>query len=367
VQPVEPTSSKPENRLKHKGQILGDYKLSLRTIEDLLARGLLKGKPKAAKGKIFIEIDNYNDFILRSAANDIFSFKSAHTDVPVLPFHRFLCLRFVNTTALETYNELTGIGVIGKTSTLKKSNITRYYAQFLRKCPVEIRSFIADRMEPIKKTDLRLFRTFLDVVGVLGYYDAPGCFDDLSFFIEHRDDVEPIMTTISSAEQVAEAVSKMTGYEVPAAIMGIYRTMLYATHDMQPHDRSVYFASLPPRERQLRSSAAGLRIYEFMVRSGMDGVCEHRIVLDELQKIAQLGLAQTSRLKNDAAIQIARSNLDMFLKIHDRLDLISKSGGKDVARLFDRFLMIPQANGPIETIKDVDTTVKERENTEPGK
>ena len=362
---TEDKKGKKSTVLKSKGQILSDYKISLRTFEDLIGRSLVKGSPIARQGKVFIEITPHNDFIFRASANDIFSFKNIRADVPVLPYHRFLCLRFVNTSAQETFDELTSFGIISKTGSVKKSTLTRYYAQFARKCPVEIRRYVETKSEPVKKEDHRLFRLFLDVLGISAYYDSPQCLDEFSFFMEHRGHLEPVMTTISTAEEVADVFGKMTGIPIPVELTAAYRVLFYSTHDMQEPDRHMYFSSFPAKERHLRTAAAESRIQEFVLKQGLDNVYEQRVLLDELQKIAQLSLARASHLKHDAGIQITRSNLDMFLKINDRLDLVSKAGRKDVAKLFDRFIMKPQSNGPIKTINEVDASVPSKEQGKP--
>lgn len=367
---MEPTSSKDAKQApvwKPKGQVLSEYKVSLRTFEELCGRGLLKGDLAAKQGKVFLELTSHNDFVLRCAANDIHSFKFAQSDVPVLPYHRFLCLRFVNTSFQETYDELVGIGIINKFGAIKKSTLSRYHAQFVRKCPVELREYIDSKTEPIKKEPLRRFRLMLEVLGIQGYYDTPQCVEEMSFFIDHKEHLEPVLTTISTAEEVAEVFGKMANLTIPANLLGSYRTLFYAVHTMQPHDRSVYFASLPPKERHLRINAADMRIQEFVLKQGLDNIYEQRVLLDELQKMARLSLARTSRLKHDAGLQITRANLDIFLKINDRLDLVSKAGKKDVAKLFDRFILKHQDNGPIESPDKLDLAVpviKEQEKPE---
>ena len=346
-----PEETGPKVVRKSRGQILADYKLSLATFENILGHGFLKGGVVKERGKNFYEIGAHNHFVFRSAANDIASFKMVKTDIPVLPFHRFLSLRFVNTSPGETYEEAVSIGLLPKNGQYKKSVLSRYYSQFLRNVPLEIRNSIILKQEPVPKEGRRLFRLFLKVLGILVYYDTPELIDDLGYLLGYRDFIEPLMTALGSAEEVSSALGKMVNPTaalplMPSHAVNAYRNLYYSSHEIGSTDLASYFKTLPEIDRAIREVALNRSIGEFSAREGLS--CEHKRVLELLRSEAQAEFLKQTQLRTGTSIQAARSNLDTILKVSDRLDKLGE-GSLDIAKIFDRFLVIGAGseNGPI--------------------
>lgn len=351
-QAAEPKKKKVEK--KPRGQILADYKISLRTFEEILGRKLLKGPITREKGKNFFEINANNDFMFRAARNHISSFKMIRNDSPALPFHRFLALRFVNTPPGETYEELLNSGLISGNGQFSRGIISKYYSQFIRRLPSEIRGDVVLKQEPTGREGQRLFRLFLKVIGVLEFYDNPQLIDDLSYIVLDKEGIEPILTTKSESEAVAQAIGTISGTAPPVAAVDAYRNLYYAVHEVGESEWDTYLVTKPVELRDSLKSARNMSLDEFAAHEGINELCEHKRVLEVLRTDVQTKFLKSARYHTGSAMQTARSHIDTFLKISDRLDKIGE-GRIDIAKMFDKFIVVGAGdeNGPIESAAEV--------------
>lgn len=349
--PEEPKSTKTTKKgvvLKSRGQILSEYGLSLITFEDLYSRSLLNGDMIRQRGKNFIEVGAHNDFVFRCAKNDIASFRQqGKKESRPLPYHRFLTLRFVNTSPSETYDELVSHGVINP-DTIKRPTLAKYYAQYVRKVPIEIRRFVIAKEEPISKEDRRLFRLFLKVLNIHIFYDEPELIDDLAYLLKEKFTLEPLIATTAVAEDVAEAMGKLAGYDIPPLAIAAYRNLLFAVHELAEDDLKEYFRVIPAVNAHYLKKAYRCKLPEFAAKQGIEDLCEHAKVLGILRMTSQKSLFRTFRLMTDIGIQKAKADLDTYLKVSDRLDVLG-AGRVSPVKIFDRFIVknAGAENGPL--------------------
>lgn len=335
-----------------RAKVLKRYKISLGTLDTLIGTSTLKGKFEHRHGKSFLPISERDDFVLRSARNEIRSFEAA------LPFHRFLVLRMVNTSLDEIYDEIFQIGLLSSEKHFTKDHLKTIHSIFLRNTPIELRSLFKARRAPRKK-EQEILDLFLETMSIKVYYEHPKLIEDLLFFLGMKSNLEAMLTTIASAEDVTEAVSKVAGLSIPLEAVVSYRIMLYSTHDISTENMDAYLSLLPPKERRVRKEARTLTLSEFCVRHGVDQAMRAREVLETIFLQAQREVLRLTKIKTPESAQVVRAAFDRLLKAHEAIEAMGETSGKsreDIAKMFDKFVVrkvTAEEMGPVFTIHDV--------------
>lgn len=339
---------KPPSRLS-RSQVLTKYGISFKTYEALRKGNFLKGPVTYGSGKEFIEASEHNDFVLKSARNDIYSFgnglrghSGGHGGGITVPFHRFLLLRFMNTPAAETLEEMIQIGLIHPDTRFRRTEINRYYSRFVDRLPESLKKAIIAGNEPVKPDLKKQFHTMLKVLGIDAYYDHPEMIDQISFLVKAKGTIEPILSTTSSADDVAELCCRLLhapGRVTVEAIVA-YRALFYAIHELPKHDLSAYKGIIPPDEKRSKAAAFGQTLTEYGARKGIDQAADTRAILETIKKDAQRAYLKHSQwAQTDQGLQAMRAHLDTFFKACDRLETLGGTGSSAVAKMFEKFVV----------------------------
>jgi hypothetical protein len=348
-------SSRPEKLSR--ARILKKYGLSLGTLDILNGTGVLESEFEHRRGKSFLPITKRDDFVLRCAKNEIHSFGGK--GAIALPFHRFLILRMINTPSAEVYDEIFQLGLLPSEKHFKTKDFEQIRNAFILNAPEELKKIFEKGRDPRGKKEKNDLGLFLKVMSLSVYYDHSRLIDDLLFFLQARGTIEPLMTTRSKAEDIADALSKIIEVEVPVEAMVSYRLLFYSSHDITRRDMDKYLLMITPEDRRNKQDARKFTLTEFCVRRGVEKVIRTREVFEVIFLQAQRQLFNLSKIKTSEADQAARSVLDRVLKAHDALEAMGASSGKsrdDIAKMFDKFLVREvdeKEDGPVLTIHDI--------------
>jgi hypothetical protein len=340
-----------------RAKILKKYGLSLGTLEILNGIGIFENEFEYRRGKSFLPITKRDDFVLRCARNEITSFGGKN--VFSLPFHRFLILRMINTPADEIYDEIFQIGLLPSMNHFPMKEFQAIFDSFIENSPEELRKMFEKSKDPRGKKERNFLEVFLKVMNLEIYYDEPRLVEELLFFTKMKERLEAMMTTKAKSGEIAEAISKSVGLEVPIEAVVSYRMLFYSTHDILERDFEKYLLLVTPEERGNKSEANGLTLTEFCVRRGVDQAVQTKQVLEVIFLQAQKEVLYLSRFKNADSAQAARAAFDRLLKAHEALEAIGAASGtsrENVAKLFDKFIVREvdeQEDGPVLTIHDI--------------
>lgn len=340
-----------------RAKILKKYGISLETLEILNGTGIFESDFEYRRGKSFLSISKRDDFALRCAKNEIASFggKSAFT----FPFHRFLVLRMINTPADEIYDEIFQIGLLPSMDHFKMKDFQAIYDSMIKNSPEELRKVFEKSRDPRGRKEKNHLDLFLSVMNLSVYYEHPKLIEEILFFFKTKHYLEPMMTTQSKSEEIAAAITKAVGLEVPVEAVSSYRLLFYSTHEVSLGDFRKYLFLIEPGERQNRIEARDMTLTEFCVRRGVEEAVQIKEVLEVIKMQAQKEVLRLSKIKTGEAGQAARAAFDRLLKSHDALEAMGASSGQsreNIAKMFDKFLVREvdeKEDGPVLTIHDI--------------
>jgi len=335
--------------------LLAKYGISFDTLGTLLGSDLLDGEFEHKAGKSLFAVSPQDDFVFRCSRLQVDSF---HTIGLTFPFHRFLVYRFINTPVDEVYEEIFQLGLLPKIDAFTKDEMKRLHKKIIGAAPRELAKAFKDLREP-KKDEKKKYDLFLKTLNIQLYYDKPSLVDDLMFYIPMRAELEVILTTICTAEEATEALSKMIDVSIPLSAITTYRILLYASHNVNPRHIDMYYNLILPSERLVKREAMGLTLTEFCVKKGADRVVDTKTVLEVIMRHAQKEVMRLHQIKTPEGHQAARAALDRLIKAHDRLEAMgatSEESRENLAKTFKKFRIKKVTNaeaGPIFTIHDI--------------
>jgi len=273
-------------------QISEKYKISQATFTAV--RPLLQAKEKAKNGRLFFDINPRDDFVLRCARNHIASFGGEGRDnTHILPFHRFLCLKFITTPQKEAVAEIHQRGLT--TSKFGIGYYKKLEKRFLSKVPKEIRSTVKRRDEPSKK-QLRAYEMFLNVIGVITAYNYPTWVD--KFFSVLADTrtkgiIETILTTQGNRADHQTAMEELSGEEWKNVALDLYESLFYDTGFMSDRDWKYYASIILPTEKRAKMLARSMTTDELRIQEGSNAHFQEtlQLVARKLEKKIRGALA----------------------------------------------------------------------------
>jgi len=266
-------------------QICEKYGISPATFNEV--QDLLKAKPQAKHGRILYKIDPRDDFILRCAKNHIYSFGgSGRENGHILPFHRFLCLKFLTTPQKEAVAEIHqrnlaspkfGLGYYKK---LEK--------RFLSRIPKELKDTVKKRKAPSAKQK-GAYEMLLRVIGVIVPYSNPLWMDNFFSFLgdaKTKNIIESVVTTRGTRADHQAAMEELSGQQWKNVALDLYMSVFYDIAPMTERDWRYYLGIILPTERKAKSKARGMTTGELRIREGKEPHFQEtlRIVAVDLEK-----------------------------------------------------------------------------------
>lgn len=248
-------------------QICDEYRISPATFNAV--KHHLKAKAIPQHGRLFYNIDDRDDFVLRCAKNHIASFGGRGRDnAHILPFHRFLCLKFLTTPQEEAVNEIYqrnlatphfGLGYYKK---LEK--------RFVARVPKELRSLARKRGVPNKK-QLGAYEMMLNVIGVITAYNVPRWLDNFFSFLgdaQTKNIVETVVTTRGSRADHQTALEELSGQQWKNVALDLYTSVFYDVGSLSEEDWRYYLSIILPTEKRSKAKALNMTTGDLRVQEG---------------------------------------------------------------------------------------------------
>jgi hypothetical protein len=341
----------------NKTQLLLRYDITLKTLDLLVSRDLFEGKFENKDGKRVINLTPKDEFTLESARNLISSFgigsvvKGSVKGIHPMPFHRFMVMRMVNTSVEELYEEIFQLDLLESKQKFPLKNLIKIRDRFISRLPDSMKDMVTEGRPPANDKEKEDLGLFLDIHSVKSFYDDPGRIESLMFLISVRKQVEVFLSTISTSEEIASALSSRLGFNLPGIYVNAYRLLFYSIYELSGEDMEVYLMSIVPTESRLKKSAMKMTVDRLVISQGMDVKDTTKTMMEMLEE-AQKDVFNLRALKTPEARQAQRAALDRFLKIADTLK--EKLGDiSAVASVFDRFKTKMAEQGDIISLEEV--------------
>lgn len=247
---------------------------------------LITCKPIPKHGLVVYPLTAKDEFILACARVHGSSFSNGNNEIHVLPFHRFLCLRFLTSSIHETMIEIEQRNLA--TSRFDKRYLGRLAAGFSKNLPAQLKIIVKKKRVESAEEEM-MFRILLEVLGIEWAYDNPQWIDDLfKPFPDHeaRKIFELALTTKGTREEKQAVIEELLRLQWGAHPLDLYEGMFYDRGAMSDADWAYYKSILLPSDAKAYESARSETTSAFIIREGMKPHFEEmrRYMAVELEK-----------------------------------------------------------------------------------
>ena len=251
-----------------RAQLIRKYGLKSQTFDAI--RGSLEAQPQGRHGNVFYDLTENDKLAVECSRNHNYSFGSDDQSViHVMPFHRFMCLRFLTTSLEDLLDEIHYRHLVS--TKFGKEYLKKLHGRFIKRLPKSLQELAREKAEPPKDL-VNQYRLMLEVLGLGMLYDEPLW---LETYFELLGDsgvkalVETIFTTQGDVREQQKALEELTGYQWKERGVDIYKTMFYDVDPMNSSAWKYYESRLKVSERQRKQAALGMSTTEFCVREGI--------------------------------------------------------------------------------------------------
>jgi hypothetical protein len=249
--------------------ICDKYKISPTTF--VKVQHLLKAKEVEKHGRHLFDIQPRDDFVLRCARNHVASFGGTGKDTArILPFHRFLCLKFLTTPAKEAISEIHQRNLA--TTRFGLNYYKKLRERFISRVPKELRP-LAKKLGAPNKKQLGAYEMMLNVIGAAVPYEHPKWLDNLFAFIgdgRAKNILETILTSRGSRTDHQRALEELSSQQWQNFALDLYQSVFYDIAIMSEEDWKYYLSVIRPTEKYSRLSAKAMTTDAVRIKEGSD-------------------------------------------------------------------------------------------------
>lgn len=252
--------------------------------------GLLESKPIPKHGNIFYDLTKNDKIVLECSQNHGASFKTdGQAVIHLLPFHRFLCLRFLTTPIDDVMDELRSRNLV--THRFGYEYLKKIHNRFIKRVPKAMRQIARKKLPPTRELE-KQYRLMLRVLGIEMPYDNPLWIEVMFESVSDKrlkQLTETVFTTRGNKKDQQTTLAELTGYRWKDVGVDVYRSLFYDLYSMDESDWEYYTGFLSPPERKAKRKAYRMSTNELLVFEGVRPNFEAamEIVQLNLQRLVQ--------------------------------------------------------------------------------
>lgn len=273
-----------------------------------IAAEIVKPKLVVEHGRALFVVDDAFDFALQCARNHVASFASDKRRL--LPFHRFLCLKFLTVSDEELLSETRHRNLVMNGMT--KGTLRHLKDRFLARLPARFKS-LAKKQAPPPAAKKREYEILLQILGVEAPYKLPGLVDEFFRYISDTTTkiiIESTLTTHGTLEEKRAVIQELSGMEWSMTAIEVYASIFYDLGWMSKSDWEFYVAMLYPTERQRKRQAATMTPSAFNLTNS-----SRPLFTEGLQKLAVDLQKGFGRAVHGRSFKEMNQALVMFIKV----------------------------------------------------
>jgi hypothetical protein len=331
-----------------KSQLLTKYDIPFKAFEVLQGLDLFRSQFVAKNGLSVVTLTKEDAYALECARLTVPGFRGA----PLLPFHRFLILRFLCLPVKDVYEELMNTGLLASRERFDLAYLKKIHKKMVARAPKEIKKMLTTNAVPTTKLGKQRLEIFLRAMNILYFYHYPKQVENLDYFLQAKLVVELILTTSGSNGEIAEYFSKnMKATIEPDSVVG-YRLLYYSTHEMEKSQWKSYLATIAPDERKAKADARGKDLLDYSIMKGLKGIASITDILERAKMRYIRELSNSQGFQTPSALQAQRSCLDSILKI-DQYQRDLGGDDTDIWKVFERFAVRASDDAEPRSISDI--------------
>jgi len=344
-----------------KSQLLTKYDIPFEAFEVIQGSDKFKSRIYAKNGLSVVSPSKEDQYALECARLTMSGFRGA----PLLPYHRFLVLRFLCLPVKDVYEELINTGLLASKYRFDITYLKKIHKAMVKRAPKNIKKMFETQEFPKSDAGKKLLDTFLSIVNVRFFFNNPDRVDELSFMLNTKLIYELILTTSGANDAIAEFFSKRTRGQIPEESIRGYRVLFYAVHEMNNEHWKNYLSMVAPDERKAKTDARGKDLIGYSIEKGIQGMASMGDMLERAKMNYIRDLGNSQGFQTPAALAKQRSALDGILKI-DQYQRDLGGDDTDFWKIFERFsVREPDAFEP-RTIHDIREELAPKEKTNEG-
>jgi len=332
-------------------QIYKKYGLSSSTF--VAIKHMLEAKETPQHGNVYYDLTKNDVVTLTCAQNHSASFKTdGQAVVHLMPFHRFLCLRFLTSSLDDTMDELRYRNLVSHR--FKPQYLKKIHDRFIKRLPKSLRT-IARKKKPPTRELKHQYDLMLRVLGIEMPYNNPLWIEAMFESVSDKrikQLAETVFTTRGSKKEHQDTLAELTGYRWKDIGVDVYRTLFYDLYSMDDTDWEYYLGLLAPPERKAKKRASKMSTNELRV---LEGVKPNFQAAMELVQINLQRLVQTTYTVGLGGDTKQLGQLISMLKAvgTSRGEELDAQGGRNSV-FFETVKLIPRPR-KVRTLEDIKT------------
>lgn len=331
-----------------RSQICNEYKITPVTFGAI--KHLLEAEGQSKHGNILYDLTPNDDLALACARNHNASFTGdGQVVVHLLPFHRFLCLRFLTVSLGDLMTEMQHRNMVS--ARLGHEYVKRLHGRFIRRIPKPLQD-LAKKKDPPPAKLKKQYRLMLDVLGISVPYERPMW---MELFFEFTGDprvkqiVEAIFTTRGEKSEHQETLQLLTGHTWRDTSVDVYRTLFYDLYSMDEGDWTYYLSLLQVSERKYKMRASKMTTVELRVQESLK---------PDFQGTMELTARELSRAignKIRVGTDSTKKELGLLIGLFERAGLGKgwEPGGESQREFFPKVTVVPKKSN-IKSLQEVE-------------
>jgi hypothetical protein len=321
-----------EERLYSKPQLLREFKITDRSLASLESAGILSLSWNVHNGLQKCSPDAKALQVLKCSSNHPFSF-TKNSEFGLLPFYRFLFLRFMQMPAEDIHFELLERNLI-HSDRLTVEEVEAMQTVFLDNIPSPLQARTRKQLPPKTKIEQAQLDTLLRVCDIDLAYHHPELDSSFTFMSDPdtKAIIDAILSTQGSFEAVRNFLTEVLAFDISIQGLAFYQSMF---HDLSPlgrDDLKVYLKYVRPSTREHIRLAVGRPLEDYRVQSGL----EDRVSIDTTLKVIKdhtvKELIRATVVKTPESAKDFTSHLRSLMLILDREDQHARANTSDSER-----------------------------------
>ncbi len=309
---VEPVYSRP--------RIAKEFKINEKTLSWLERTGRIHIEWRAENGLLVAELSEDTQRVLRCASSSIPALKVPE-GLTLLPFQRFLHLRFLQLSLEELYQELQDRNLINP-NVFPLSQLEALREMFIAGLPLLVQRSLRTGIRPETDEEKLELATVLDVCEIAVAYQHPELEQAFKFMTESpvKDCLDCALSTKATLVEVQTFLKEVADFPISVEGLAFYQSVFHDISLVSPDQFKKYLKLIKPSLRAKMALAVNCTIEDFRLKSGYERDFEVDQVLNAFKGALTDNLISLINTKTPDSEKAFHYTLRSLMMVIDRLE-----------------------------------------------
>jgi hypothetical protein len=307
-------------------RIAKEFRINEKTLSWLERTGRVNIEWRADNGLLVADLSEDTQRVLRCASAAIPALKVPE-GVTLLPFQRFLHLRFLQLSIDDIYQELQDRNLINP-NVFPLSQLETLRELFISGLPLLVQRLMRTGMRPETEEEKLEFATVLDVCELAIAYQHPELEQAFKFMTEGpvKDCLDCALSTKATLVEVQTFLRELADFPISIEGLAFYQSLFHDIALVPPEQFKKYLKLLKPSLRPKMMLAVNCTMEDFRLKSGYERDFEVDQVLNAFKGALTDNLISLINTKTPDSERAFHYTLRSLMMVIDRLEKAGTKG-----------------------------------------